>query len=244
MAVTAGAVPGKFDLTPPRPLRPAPTSVAKEAMSPCPAAVHAVVAVVAVDEVEVARATVDRVDAEAAGDLVVVAAAAHQLVVAEVADHAVAIAGAAVGDVVAAATVDQVGSRPAAEQVVAEAAEDRVVAAAAPDHVAFGRAAQHVVPVGADDLRPPPVAARFFDFFSRRHGRSQRKGRAERRESVVGKASSWAAAPYSGYRLLAQALRINFLLTNSSAPKRPSSRPKPERLKPPKGSRGYRPRPG
>gem|GEM_PF-4530584 len=34
------------------------------------------------------------------------------------------------------------------------------------------------------------------------------------------------------------AARISFLLTNSSAPKLPSSRPKPERLKPPKGSSG------
>ena len=43
------------------------------------AAVHAVVAVVAVDEVEVAGAAVDGVDAEAAGDLVVVAGAAEDV---------------------------------------------------------------------------------------------------------------------------------------------------------------------
>src|SRR5207342_438758 len=85
-------------------------------------AVHAVVSVVAVDEIAVAGAAADRVDAEAAGDLVVVARPADQLVVAEVADHPIAGAGAAVGEVVAAAAVDQVRARPAAEHVVAEAA--------------------------------------------------------------------------------------------------------------------------
>ena len=75
------------------------------------AAVHAVVAVVAVDQVVVAGAAAQGVDAEAAGDLVVVAGAAEDGVVAEVADHPVAVAGAAVEDVVAAAAVDQVGTR-------------------------------------------------------------------------------------------------------------------------------------
>ena len=37
-------------------------------------------------------------------------------------------------------------------------------------------------------------------------------------------------------RPIAQPTRMSFLLTNSSAPKRPSSRPNPERLTPPKGS--------
>ena len=37
-------------------------------------------------------------------------------------------------------------------------------------------------------------------------------------------------------RCRTQPMRIIFLLTNSSAPKRPSSRPEPERLTPPKGS--------
>ncbi len=40
----------------------------------------------------------------------------------------------------------------------------------------------------------------------------------------------------SGLAVAGQPIRIIFLLTNSSAPKRPSSRPEPERLTPPKGS--------
>ncbi len=196
------------------------------------AAGHAVPAVVAVDQVFVAGTAVDDVDAEVAGDLVVVAGAAHHLVVAEVADHPVVVAGAAVDLVVAAAAVDHVGAGPAADQVVAEAAEDRVVALAAPDHVAPGGAVDHVVAVGADDLRLAPVADRRFD--RRVRGRARRRRPRRRRPGPPARQGFRSAASSGGD----QALRINFLLTNSSAPKRPSSRPKPERLKPPKGSSG------
>ena len=129
---------------------------------PAGAAVHAVVAVVAVDEVEAARAAAEDVDAETAGHLVELAGAAGQHVVAEVADHPVAVAGPTVDGVVAAAAVEEVGARAAAEKVVAEAADDLVIAEAPPDHVALGGPVQHVVAVGADDLRLAPLAARVF----------------------------------------------------------------------------------
>ena len=53
---------------------------------------------------------------------------------------------------------------------------------------------------------------------------------AGRRFPVVSAGSNHAPVPP------AHPMRINFLLTNSSMPKRPSSRPKPERLIPPNGN--------
>ena len=149
------------------------------------AAVHTVVAIVAVDKVEIARAAVEGVDAEAAGDLVVVAGPAEEGVVAEVPDHPVVTAGAAVGEVVAAAAVDQVGTRAAAEQVVAEAAEDHIVTIAAPDHVPAGGAGQLVGTVGADDSGLAPVAARNLFFVRcRRPGEQHHDKDRQRREGA------------------------------------------------------------
>ncbi len=128
---------------------------------------HAVVAVVAVDEVVVAGPAVDGVDAEAAGDVVVVPRPAAHLVVAEVAEDAVG-AGPAEHFVVAAAAVDHVVAGAAADEVVAEAGVDRVVPRAAPDHVAPRRPVQDVVAGGADDRRDAPVAA--VHFFARGAG--------------------------------------------------------------------------
>jgi SAM-dependent methyltransferase len=79
------------------------------------------------------------------------------------------------------------------------------------------------------EVRPPADA-------TTRYGHISSTGRAAiRARKSGGRASAERpqrvrdAVPYG-------AARISFLLTNSSAPKRPSSRPKPERLKPPKGS--------
>jgi hypothetical protein len=168
-----------------------------------------------VDEVFVAGPAVDDVDAEVARHLVAGARPAEDLVVAERAADLVLGPGAAVDFVVAAAAVHLVGPRAAADQIVAEAAEDDVVATAAPDHVAFGGSPDHVVLFGADDLRQPTVAARPFpavraqrDGAHRESGkRQQRKSDDPPRQSHVG----WIVTP-------GQALRINFLLTNSSAP--------------------------
>ena len=133
------------------------------------AAVHAVVAVVAVDEIEFAGAAVEGVDAEAAGHLVGGAGPPHDLVVAEVADDAVR-PGAAIGRVVAPPAVNQVIAGAAAEQVVAETAKYFVVPPTAPDHVAPGRPPQHVRSFRPDDLRPPAMTARHVFAFGRRSG--------------------------------------------------------------------------
>ena len=120
------------------------------------AARHAVVAVVAVNEIFAPGPAVDDVDPEVTGHLVAGAGPAEDLVVAEVAAHLVLVAGAAVDFVVAAAAVHLIRPKAAADQVVAEAAEDHVVAFPAPDHVAFRR------PRGSRRLhrcrRSPPAA--------------------------------------------------------------------------------------
>ena len=129
---------------------------------------------------------------------------------------AVAVAGAAVDHVVAAAAVDQVGAGAAAEQVVAEAAEDRVVALAAPDHVALRRAVRHVVAGGADDLRLPPVAARRLRSCVRA---PRQRATAKRSERQPAQGKDFLSVSYLAHGwTFAQALRISFLLTNSSAP--------------------------
>ena len=142
------------------------------------AAVHAVVAVVAADDVFVAGAAVDGVDAEPAADFVLVAGAAGEVVVAEVAEDAVG-AGAAFDPVVAAAAVDQVVAGAAADDVVAEPAVDLVVARAAPDHVGFFGALDDVVAGGPDDRRAVPVAHRRGAVFGARGGDGEERGEGE-----------------------------------------------------------------
>ena len=147
------------------------------------AAGHAVVAVVAVDEVFVAGAAVDDVDAEVAGDLVAVARPAEDLVVAEVAVDLVARrrrrrrprrcrgrrgSGRSPGP-------PQIRSLPRLPKI-------DVVALAAPDHVALRRPADHVVAVGADDLRLPAVAARTSSSSLSRRGRRPTAKAARRQQ--------------------------------------------------------------
>ncbi len=132
-------------------------------VAPAGPAVHAVVAVVAVDDVFVAGATADGVDTEAAADFVAVAWPAKHLVVAKVAEDPVG-AGTTVDPVVAPATVNDIISGAAADDVVAKIAVDRVVAGATPDHLAVRGAVQTVIAGRTDDGRPVTVThRRFFD---------------------------------------------------------------------------------
>ena len=123
-----------------------------------PAAVHAVVAVVAVDEVEVSGAAVEVVDAEVARHLVVVTGAAHHLVVAEVADDLIGPG----------TTVDL--SLPRPPWIRSSPGRRRSGRCRGcrgsrrpprPPRSRRDRASRAGRrPLGADDLRPPPVAAR------------------------------------------------------------------------------------
>jgi hypothetical protein len=140
--------------------------------------VHAVVAVVAADDVFVAGAAVDGVDAEPAADFVLVSRSAGEVVVAEVAEDAVGT-GAAFDPVVAAAAVDQVVAGAAADDVVAEPAVDLVVARPAPDHVGLFGALDDVVAGGADDRRAVPVAHRRGAVFGARSGDREERGERE-----------------------------------------------------------------
>ncbi len=133
------------------------------------------------DQVFVAGPAVDDVDAKVAGDLVAVAGPADDLVVAEVPVHLVLVAGAAVDFVVAPAAVHLIRAGAATDQVVAEAAEDDIVARTAPDHVAFGGPADHVGPVGADNPRLAPVAARHL-FFAAIRSTGYRRESGERQQ--------------------------------------------------------------
>ena len=158
-------------------------------------------------------------------DLVAVAGAAEDLVVAEVADHPVVVAGAAVDDVVAAAAVDQVGARAAADDVVAEAADDFVVAADRPQITSrLGRAAQHVVACRCRRSSPArPWQRGDFFFFG-----ETAPSALPTRSSAMSTAATAAALMPCLFAIrtsnprrrpgIAQALRISFLLTNSSAP--------------------------
>ena len=147
------------------------------------AAGHAVVAVVAVDEVFVAGAAVDDVDAEVAGDLVVVAR--RRRGPCRRRGRRYLVASPAPPSTSSLPRPPWIWSAPGPPQIrsLPRLPKIDVVAVAAPDHVALRRPADHVVAVGADDLRLPPVAARRLlrAFVGRRSGAHRERGERRRR---------------------------------------------------------------
>ena len=211
------------------------------------AAVHAVVAVVAVDEVEVAGAAADRVDAEAARRLVAGAGAADDVVVAEVADHHVVVARRRRRRCRCRGRRGS-GRAPRPPQMMSLPRLPMISSSPPPptDHVAARRAAQLLALVGADDRDPRAVAAQDLVFPFGAVG-AQRAAREEQRDEhrrhrgrlphgmSVRHPNGVNLAGKPGDRSGAADQLLVDELVGAVAP---SSRPNPERLKPPNGSSG------